>query len=120
MVAIASGHPKACVLPDVYHMYKGGSDPNGLRLLSGAAIHVIHLNDYPADPPRATISDANRIYPGEGIAPLTAIFRNLRNAGFNGYLSLELFNRDYWKRSPVKVAKEGIDKMRAAVKKAFV
>jgi sugar phosphate isomerase/epimerase len=88
-------------------------------LLSGAAIHVIHMNDYPTDPPRATITDANRIFPGDGIAPLDQIVRNLRGAGFTGYLSLELFNRDYWKRSPVKVAKQGIEKMRAVVRKAF-
>jgi len=120
MVAIDSGHPRACVLPDVFHLYKGGSDPDGLRLLSGSAIHVIHLNDYPADPPRQTITDANRIFPGDGIAPLTEIFRDLRQAGFDGYLSLELFNRDYWKRSPVKVAREGIEKMRAVVRNAKI
>jgi 2-keto-myo-inositol isomerase len=119
MVAIDSGHPKACVLPDVYHLYKGGSDPNGLRLLSGLAVHVIHVNDYPADPPRETITDASRIFPGDGIAPLGEILRNMRDAGFCGYLSLELFNRDYWKRSPVKVAKEGMEKMRAVVRKTF-
>ena len=119
MVAIDSGHPNACILPDVFHLYKGGSFPNGLRLLTGAAIHVIHLNDYPADPPRQTINDSSRVFPGDGVAPLSEIFRNLRDAGFVGYLSLELFNRDYWKRSPVKVAKEGIEKMRGAVVKAF-
>jgi hypothetical protein len=32
---------------------------------------------------------------------------------------LELFNRDYWKQSPLKVAQTGIDKMRAAVQKAL-
>lgn len=119
MVAIDSGHPKACILPDVYHLYKGGSDLNGLRLLSSSAVHVIHMNDYPASPPREAITDANRIFPGDGIAPLGEILRNMRDAGFRGSLSLELFNRDYWKRSPIKVAKEGIEKMRAVVRKAF-
>ncbi len=119
MIAIDSGHPKACILPDVYHLYKGGSDPNGLRLLSAAAVHVIHMNDYPANPPRETITDAHRVFPGDGIAPLSDILRNMRDAGFRGHLSLELFNRDYWKRSPVKVAKEGIEKMRAVVRKAL-
>ena len=57
-VAIESGHPKACLLPDVYHIYKGGSDFAGLGLLSGSAIQVFHVNDYPADPPRETINDA--------------------------------------------------------------
>ncbi len=52
LVAIESGHPKACILPDVYHLYKGGSDARSVRLLSPSAIHVFHWNDYPADPPR--------------------------------------------------------------------
>ncbi|MCA9022944.1 MAG: sugar phosphate isomerase/epimerase, partial [Planctomycetaceae bacterium] len=56
-VAIESGHPEACLLPDVYHIYKGGSDFEGLGLLSGSAIQVFHVNDYPADPPRETIND---------------------------------------------------------------
>jgi sugar phosphate isomerase/epimerase len=117
-VAIGSGHPKACVLPDVYHLYKGGSDPAGLKLLSGAAIPCIHFNDYPADPPRETIQDAQRIYPGDGIAPLTQILQTLAAIGFKGYLSLELFNRTYWKENPEKVAKAGVEKMKAALAKA--
>ena len=48
-VAVESGHPKACLLPDVYHIFKGGSDFTGLKLINGAAIHVFHVNDYPAD-----------------------------------------------------------------------
>jgi 2-keto-myo-inositol isomerase len=118
-VAIGSGHPKACILPDVYHLYKGGSDPHGLRLLSGAAIPCFHFNDYPADPPRETIGDAQRIYPGDGVAPITEILKTLQAIGFTGYLSLELFNRDYWKQSPEKVAVAGVEKLRAAVRKAF-
>jgi sugar phosphate isomerase/epimerase len=38
------------VLADVFHLYKGGSGFEGLRLLSGHAIQVIHLNDYPGNP----------------------------------------------------------------------
>src|SRR5262249_30049064 len=34
-VAIEAAHPKACVLADVYHLYKGGSSLEGLKLLSG-------------------------------------------------------------------------------------
>ncbi|QDT30552.1 Inosose isomerase [Gimesia panareensis] len=117
-VAIESGHPKACLLPDVYHIYKGGSDFNGLGLLSGSAIQVFHVNDYPADPPRETINDADRVYPGDGVAPLTEIFRMIHKAGFRGVLSLELFNREYWEQDPLAVAKTGLRKTREAVLKA--
>lgn len=115
LVAFESGHRKACVLPDVFHLYKGGSNFAGLCLLGPETCHVIHVNDYPADPPRETITDAQRVYPGDGVAPLAAILRDLRAAGFHGALSLELFNRDYWKEDALAVARTGIEKLKRAV-----
>jgi len=118
-VVIESGHPKGCLLPDVYHIYKGGSDFHGLKQLSAHAIQVFHLNDYPADPPRETISDRDRILPGDGIAPLTQILRDLHANSSHAVLSLELFNPTYWKQDPLQVAKTGLAKMKAALDKAF-
>ena len=113
LVAMESGHPQACVLPDVYHLYKGGSDFTGLKLLNGAAVHVFHMNDYPANPPRQTIDDGDRVYPGDGVAPLADILRTLREIDFDGYLSIELFNPNYWQQDPLKVARLALDKMKA-------
>lgn len=119
LVAIESGHPDACILADVYHLYKGGSRPEGLRLLGPRAMHVLHMNDYPADPPRSEIKDEHRVYPGDGSAPLGSILRDLRSIGFRGMLSLELFNRAYWNEDPAAVARTGLEKMRAAVRSAL-
>jgi sugar phosphate isomerase/epimerase len=119
LVAIESGHPKACILADVYHLYKGGSQLSGLRLLNSSAMHVIHMNDYPADPPRNSITDAHRVFPGDGVAPMKTILRDLRDIGFRGVLSLELFNRDYWKQDAMTVAKTGIEKMRKVVRESL-
>lgn len=119
MVAVESGHPHACLLPDVFHIYKGGSDFTGLNLFSGHAIHVFHLNDYPADPPRETIGDADRVYPGDGVAPIGRILRILAANRFSGVLSLELFNRTYWAREIEEVVTTGLAKMKAAVENAL-
>ena len=118
-VVIESGHPKACLIPDVYHIYRGGSDFTGLKLLSARAIQVFHLNDYPADPPRDRIGDRDRVMPGDGIAPLTQILRDLRANASRTVLSLELFNPTYWKQDPLKVAKTGLTKMKTAVSRAL-
>jgi sugar phosphate isomerase/epimerase len=91
LVATEARHPKACVLLDVYHLHKGGSEFAGLKLLSGAAMHCFHMNDFPATPPRETIRDADRVYPGDGVAPLTQIIRDLVSTGFAGTFA-ELFN----------------------------
>ncbi len=117
LVAVESKHPAACILPDVYHLHKGGSEFHGLSLIAGSAIHCFHMNDYPADPPRAMIADKDRVYPGDGIAPLTSILKSLFANGFAGTLSLELFNPEYWKQDPHLVAKTGLEKMKAAVAK---
>jgi sugar phosphate isomerase/epimerase len=117
-VAIEVSHPKSSMLLDFYHLHRGGSDFVGLNQLNGAALHVIHANDYP-DKPRESLIDANRVYPGDGVAPFGEIFRTLVDIDFHGFLSLELFNRDYWKLSPLKVAQTGLNKMKEVVKRSL-
>jgi 2-keto-myo-inositol isomerase len=112
LVAIESGHPKACVLADVYHLYKGGSPLAGLKLLTKTAVNHFHLNDYPGLP-QATITDADRVYPGDGIAPLTDLFKLLHEMGYEGSLSVELFNKEYWKQDALTVAKTALEKAKA-------
>ena len=114
-VAIESGHPKAAVLLDSFHIYKGGSSFDSLRLFNGATLGVFHINDYPAAPPREKIDDSFRVYPGDGVGPLVPMLKTLREIGFHGYLSLELFNREYWKQDAMEVAKRGLEKTKALI-----
>ncbi|MGE3821125.1 MAG: sugar phosphate isomerase/epimerase family protein [Isosphaeraceae bacterium] len=118
-VAIAAGHANACILPDVYHLHKGGSGFRGVRQLGKESIHVFHVNDFPAQPPRAAITDADRVYPGDGVGPLAQLFQDLDANGFRGMLSLELFNRSYYQQPAEVVLETGLRKLRAAVKAAF-
>ncbi len=118
LIATEAGHPDANILADVYHLYKGGSPLPGLRLMSGDAFPLFHVNDYPAISPKE-ITDKDRVFPGDGVAPLTTIFRTLRDIGFTGVLSLELFNETYYAQDPLSVAREGLDKLREAVQKSF-
>jgi sugar phosphate isomerase/epimerase len=116
-VALDTGHPKACVLADVFHMYKGGSDFHGMHMLGRDAIQVLHMNDYPAEPPPQKIDDSFRVYPGDGTAPLTDILQTLHRTGGQKVLSLEVFNRGYWAQDPLAVAKTGLAKMKAVAAK---
>ncbi len=120
LVAMHADHPKACILLDAYHMYKGGSPFEGLQQLNGANMANFHINDYPADPPRAEINDSDRIYPGDGICPLTDVLQALYQTGFRGVLSLEIFNRTYWEKyDALTTARLGREKTAAVVEKAF-
>lgn len=118
-VAIGADHPDACILADSYHLYKGGTPYENLRLLNGAEMFVFHINDYPGTPAREEITDAHRVFPGDGVAPLDVLFRTLRDIGFRGMLSLEVFNREYWNQDALYIARAGYEKTREAVLKAF-
>lgn len=118
-VAVEAGHVDAGLLLDSYHMHKGGSDPAGLLLLAGQAMHVFHINDYPDQPGRKEITDAQRVFPGDGTGPLATILRNLHQVGFAGMLSVEVFNREYWTQDALLVARRGYEKTREVVRQAF-
>lgn len=118
-VATEAAHPDACILPDVYHIYKGGSDFEGLRMLDPTAIHMFHVNDYPSSPSREDIKDSDRVFPGDGVAPLNRILQLLANKNKPIVLSLELFNQEYYKMKAIDAAKEGLEKMKMAVEKAM-
>ena len=109
-VAIESARPDASMLLDIYHLHKGGTDYASLRQINGANLHLIHMNDFPATPDRAHITDANRVYPGDIMSPFKQILHRLARQRLPWISFLELFNRDYWKENPEKVAKTGIEK----------
>jgi len=118
-VTVAAGRPDASLLLDVFHLYKSGTPFTALRQINGASLHVMHLNDYPQAADASTLNDGNRIYPGDGVAPLRQILRDLRDNGFRGYLSLELFNKEYWAKSADENLKTAMEKIRATVRSAM-
>ncbi|MNY36698.1 Inosose isomerase [compost metagenome] len=111
-VAQASGVQNTKILLDPFHMYTGGTEISALAGISGEQIGIVHVNDYPSIPPRETITDRDRVFPGDGVLPSHALASQLHQAGYGGFLSLELFRDDYGDRSPLETAEYGLAKMR--------
>lgn len=111
-VAAESGSIDARLLLDVYHLYKGGSGHSGLPFVGKPLIEIFHMNDYPAQPDREKIVDADRVYTGDGIAPIREVLEDLKTPGKTIVLSLELFNKSYYAQEPLKVAQTGLRKMK--------
>ena len=103
--------PDAAVLADVYHTYRGGGSFETFRRLSASTLPVLHVNDYPPSPARESLVDADRVWPGDGIAPWRGIFAALDDAGADPWLSIEVFNPNYWKTTPAATAAEGFDRI---------
>ena len=105
------GRPDAAVLADVYHTYRGGGSFEMFRSLSVATLPVLHVNDCPPAKPREKLADADRVWPGDGVAPWGEIFAALDAAKASPWLSIELFNPAYWRTSPADTLRTGVEKM---------
>jgi 2-keto-myo-inositol isomerase len=116
MIAAWANDSDARILADVYHMFRGNSGFEGLKMLNGNLIEIFHMNDYPSTISREEQKDADRVYPGDGAAPIKQILTDLKNMGGKKILSLELFNPEYWKQDQLMVAKTGLQKMKALVR----
>jgi sugar phosphate isomerase/epimerase len=112
-IAMKSGHPAARVLLDVFHLYKGNTSMDTLPLMNPNAADILHMNDYPATLSSAIIEDKDRIYPGDGAAPLKKTLQILlKNREKPLVLSTELFNAAYYAQDALTVAKTALAKMK--------
>jgi 2-keto-myo-inositol isomerase len=112
MIAASANDPDVRILPDVFHMFRGNSGFEVLKMINGNLIEIFHMNDYPGSIEREKQIDSDRVFPGDGVAPFIQIINDLRKMGGEKVLSLELFNPEYYKQDPGWVAKTGLNKMK--------
>ena len=105
--------PGTAVLADVYHTYRGGGDFATFARLTPEQLPVLHVNDYPSTKPRTELTDADRVWPGDGLAPWKELFATLCEQRLEPWLSIELFNPAYWRTTPSDTLRTGIEKMAA-------
>lgn len=102
--------PNGGVVIDVFHLLKGGGKPQDILSLPGKGVALVHFNDIPSSPPLAEQTDAHRLLPGEGVAPLKEVIDALNQIGYDGWFSIEVFNPAYWEKSPLEVCKVALKK----------
>ncbi len=119
-IVIGSGHPRAAMLLDFYHLYRGGNSFESLRQINGSVLPVFHINDYPDSVERTSLTDADRVLPGDGSCPFDKVLPILYETGFCGGFSIELFNKSYWETMDVKtLLKESYDHTKAIITSAL-
>jgi len=99
-----ANHANVRVMIDTYHFWAGISKFEDLELLRDGELHHVHFEDVPADPPREILGQPNRVFPGEGIAPLRRIVEVLKRKQYAGAASLEMFNPAIQAMDPYLVA----------------
>jgi sugar phosphate isomerase/epimerase len=118
-IALDADHPRAKIIPDVFHMHIGHSGFSGLRHIRGDFIAIFQFNDAPGAPPIDQLRDEHRIYPGDGMLPLSQCIRDLQAIGYTGCVSLELYNPTYWKQDLAEVARTGLQKTVGVIEAAL-
>ena len=105
IVALA-GHPACGLLLDAYHMERSGSGGRGFDAMTGEEIFAFQYSDVPHGPPPAGPRPTDRLMPGAGRVRWKEVFGLLAEKGWNGFLSYEAPNPEYWARPPTEVARE--------------
>lgn len=79
-------HPQFGLFLDVWHIWEDTGAP-ALIAKYGGKIFGVHVNDW--RDPRAF---GDRVLPGEGVIPLVALLQAIRQTGYDGAYTLEIFS----------------------------
>ena len=104
--------PDATLILDSFHTYNAGGTLDELRQVPLDKISHYHIDDAAPDKPLGQQTDPDRVMIGEGPLDLRAEIALLREKGYDGTVSLELFNKKLWEQDPLDVLKLGIQRMR--------
>jgi 2-keto-myo-inositol isomerase len=99
---------------DTFHFYAGNSTLKAIEKLDPKKLFIFHINDA-EDLPKEKLTDAHRLYPGEGILPIKEIKERFDKIGYDRMVSIEIFRPEYWNENPFDVAK----KAKAATEKVL-
>jgi 2-keto-myo-inositol isomerase len=99
-----TNRPNVGLVLDTFHFYAGGSDFESIENVQAGNICIFHINDA-EDLPREQLTDAHRLYPGEGILPIREIKQRLDKIGYDRVVSIEIFRPEYWNQDPFEVAR---------------
>ncbi|MCY9783283.1 sugar phosphate isomerase/epimerase and 4-hydroxyphenylpyruvate domain-containing protein [Nocardiopsis sp. EMB25] len=102
-------HPGLGVCLDSFHILSRGHDPSGIRDIPGDRIFFLQLADAPLMPMDVLHwSRHHRCFPGQGAFDLSAFTGHVLAAGYEGPLSLEVFNDVFRASDPGRTAADAL------------
>ncbi|MBP1933274.1 sugar phosphate isomerase/epimerase family protein [Ammoniphilus resinae] len=101
---------------DLFHVYRGNSNIKAIRRIDPERIMVVHLDDSMSIPISNLIGTKHRVFPGDGIIPIMNWIKLIKETGYHGPFSVEVFNEDYWQRNTKEVCIEAFQKTTAFLK----
>lgn len=90
---------------DTFHFYAGNSSFAAIERLDPEKLFIFHINDA-ENLSKDELTDAHRLYPGEGILPIREIKNHFDKIGYDRMVSIEIFRPEYWDQDPFEVARK--------------
>lgn len=98
---------------DTFHFYLGHSRLADFDRVEPGEIFLVHLSDAMNLPlEKLRIPHDNRTFPGDGIIDLVPILERLGRLGYQGAISLEIWNSDVHRSDPAAVVQRGCASLR--------
>lgn len=114
-----AGRKNGGILYDTLHHYFGGSSLRDLEELPLQYIYTVHIADaIDMELPGIDIGRKHRLFPGQGVIPISEILSILNEKGYSSSIALEIFNDEFLKRPAIDVAREGYAVMEKFLTKA--
>jgi 4-hydroxyphenylpyruvate dioxygenase len=103
-----ANHPRIGLILDSFHTLSRKIDPNTIRSIPGDKIFIVQLADAPLiEMDLLYWSRHFRNMPGEGDLPVVDFMRAVAATGYDGPLSLEIFNDQFRGGSPRAISVDG-------------
>ena len=103
--------PDATLILDAFHNWNSASTEQDLIEIPLERISHYHIDDADPEKPALTQTDPDRVMPGDGQIDLKAEIKLLKEKGYDGTVSLELFNQDWWGKDPRETLKVGYERV---------
>ncbi|MEI9900563.1 MAG: sugar phosphate isomerase/epimerase [Hyphomicrobium sp.] len=100
-----ANHPSVRPMLDFFHFWSGLSKFEDLDQLKPGELAHVHFQDT-ADVLKELYDNNSRLIPGDGVAPIPKILGKLKEKGYTGALSVELFRAELINGDPYEVGKQ--------------
>jgi 4-hydroxyphenylpyruvate dioxygenase len=106
-------HPSVGIVLDSFHTLARKHDLTTLASIPGEKIYLVQLADAPVlEMGMLSWSRHYRCFPGQGWLPIPDFMAALATTGYNGPLSLEIFNDQFRAAAPKQIAVDGLRSLR--------
>jgi len=118
-IAARSRKPNVGIVMDTFHFYRSQVPDEEVRAIPREKLLLVHINDA-EDLPVEQLRDAHRLHVGQGVLPLLVTLETLNAIGYHGFLSIEIFREEYWRKPVEQVVREAKSSLDSVLRKAGI